>query len=77
METTEEDAENCKFISDRCKLSIGNKIIIDNCLLDCALTSFVKSLQISGFTIYFISTSLEEPGFYVTKGFYGHTIFES
>lgn len=46
-------------------------------MLDGDLTSLVTSLQISGFTIYFVNTSLEEDGLYVTKEFHRHTISES
>ncbi|KAI8334460.1 hypothetical protein BD560DRAFT_316863, partial [Blakeslea trispora] len=57
-----EDTGDAKFISDRFKLSIENKVIIDNYLLDGVLLSSVNSLQVSGLGIYFINTTLEEPG---------------
>ncbi|KAI8890553.1 hypothetical protein K501DRAFT_168606 [Backusella circina FSU 941] len=77
MEAAEEDAGNKKFVLDRCKLSIETKVIIDDHLMNGVLTSSVTSLQISGFTIYFINTSLEEPGLYVARECHEHTISES
>ncbi|KAG1445857.1 hypothetical protein G6F55_011784 [Rhizopus delemar] len=63
LEAAEENAGNAKFIFDRFKISIENKVIIDNYLLDGALLSSVNSLQVSGLGIHFLNTTLEEPGF--------------
>ncbi|KAI8088515.1 hypothetical protein BDF21DRAFT_396657 [Thamnidium elegans] len=41
------------------------------------ITNSLNSLRISGFTIYFVNTFLEEPDLYVTKEFHRHTISES
>ncbi|EIE80406.1 hypothetical protein RO3G_05111 [Rhizopus delemar RA 99-880] len=62
LEAAEEDAGNAKFVFDRFKISIENKAIIDNYLLDGALLNSVNSLQVSGLGIYFLNTILEEPG---------------
>jgi hypothetical protein len=67
MEAAEEDAGNAKFIFDRCKLSIENKMIIDKYLMNGVAISSVDSLQISGLQVFFVNTCLEEPGLYVTK----------
>ncbi|KAG1171889.1 hypothetical protein G6F36_011683 [Rhizopus arrhizus] len=67
LEAAEEDAGNAKFVFDRFKISIENKAIIDNYLLDGALLNSVNSLQVSGLGIYFLNTILEEPGLYPSE----------
>ncbi|GAA5816146.1 hypothetical protein MFLAVUS_009672 [Mucor flavus] len=66
MEASEEYPGDAKFISDRCKLSIENKTIIDRFLVDGIKITSVDSLQISGLEVFFINACLEEPGLYVT-----------
>ncbi|KAG2230781.1 hypothetical protein INT48_006803 [Thamnidium elegans] len=77
LEAAEGDPGNTKFIFDRFKISIENKVIIDNYLLDGALLSSVNSLQVSGLGIHFLNTTLEEPGLYVTKELNYHTVSKS
>lgn len=77
MEAAEEDAGNAKFTFDRCKLSVENKVIIDNYLSHGALRSSVSSLQVTGLTVHFLNTSLEETGLYVTKEVHAHDFSSS
>ncbi|KAG2200169.1 hypothetical protein INT47_012450, partial [Mucor saturninus] len=70
LETAAEDASNAKFNLDRYKVSLENKVIIENYLLDSTLLTSVNSLQVSGLGIHFLNTTFEELGFYVTKELY-------
>ncbi|CAO3615244.1 unnamed protein product [Mucor hiemalis] len=66
MEASEEAPGEAKFVSDRCKLSIENKTIIDRLLLNGVNISSIESLQISGLEIFFVNTCLEKRGLYET-----------
>ncbi|OBZ91643.1 hypothetical protein A0J61_00313 [Choanephora cucurbitarum] len=77
LEAAAEDAGNPKFIFDRVKISIENKVIIDNHLLDGSLLSSVNYLQVSGLEVHFLNTTLQEPGLYITKELYCHNISKS
>ncbi|KAI7894045.1 uncharacterized protein EV154DRAFT_560811 [Mucor mucedo] len=65
LETAAEDASNAKFNLDRYKISIENKVILENYLLDSTLLNSVNSLQVSDLRINFLNTTLKEPGFYL------------
>ncbi|KAL4207380.1 hypothetical protein CU097_005653 [Rhizopus azygosporus] len=77
MKAAEEDPGNTKFISDRCKLSIKNKVIIDKYLMDGVNIISIDSLQNSGLQAFFVNTSLEERGPYITMQFHNHSISKS
>lgn len=66
MEAAEEAPGDAKFVSDRCKLSIENKTIIDIFLLNGVRITSIGSLQISGLEAFFVNTCLEKRGLYVT-----------
>lgn len=74
MEAAEEEPGNAKFVADRCKLSIENKIIIDIYLIDDVCISSVNSLQICGLQAFMVNTYLEEHGLYITTKFNDHSI---
>lgn len=53
VEAAEEDLGNAKFVSDRSKLSVESKTIIDRYLMDGVNITSVDSLQISGLQVFF------------------------
>ncbi|KAG1046726.1 hypothetical protein G6F43_010801 [Rhizopus delemar] len=77
MEAAVEGSGNAKFVSDRFKLSIENKMIIDRYLMDGVDITSVDSLQISGLQVFFLNTSLKEQGLYVTTQFHYQSITKS
>ncbi|KAG0822499.1 hypothetical protein G6F18_011751 [Rhizopus arrhizus] len=74
MEASEEGHGNAKFVNDRVKLSIESKTIIDRYLMDGVDITSVDSLQISGLQVFFLNTSFEEHGLYVTTQFHHQSI---
>ncbi|GAA5809674.1 hypothetical protein MFLAVUS_003086 [Mucor flavus] len=77
FETTEEDPGDVKYTSDRCKVPIVSKAIVDKFLLDGCLIDSVDSLQIRGLEIRIGNTTLAEPGLYVGTQFYTSAIDKS
>lgn len=77
MEAAEEDPGNAKFVADRCKLSIENKMIIDRYLMDGVCINSVDSLQICGLQVFMVNTSLKKHGLYITTKFNDHGITKS
>lgn len=77
MEAAEEAPGEAKFVLDRCKLSIENKTIIDRFLLNGVKILSINSLQISGLEVFFVNTSLEKRGLYVTTKTSKHGIDNS
>jgi hypothetical protein len=76
-EVAEEDSGDAKFVSDRYKISIENKVIIDRYLLDGVKIISVDALQISGLQVFFLNTSLKEPGLYVSTELCDYSITKS
>lgn len=77
MEAAEEDPGDAKYLSDRCKVLVESKAMIDKFLLDGCLIDTVDSLQICGLEVYFGSISLAARGLYVGTQFYNGTISNS
>lgn len=77
LEAAAKDSGSAKFMNDRIKISIENKVIIDNYLMDSVLVDSVNSLQVYGLSVHLLNTTLEEPGLYVTKELCNHTISKS
>ncbi|KAL0138629.1 hypothetical protein V8B55DRAFT_1564823 [Mucor lusitanicus] len=73
MEAAEEDPGDAKYLSDRCKVLVESKAMIDKFLLDGCLIDTVDSLQF----VYFGSISLAARGLYVGTQFYNGTISNS
>lgn len=55
VEAAEEDPEDIKFNSDRCKVLIENKAIVDRYLMEGCFVDNVDSLQICGLKVFFLS----------------------
>lgn len=70
MEAAKEEPGKAKFTSDRCKLLIESKAMIDKFLLDGCLIDGVDALQICGLDIFFVNTTLEAPGLYIGNQYY-------
>ncbi|KAI9275280.1 hypothetical protein EDC94DRAFT_638353 [Helicostylum pulchrum] len=77
LEAAEEDPGDVKYTSDRCKVTIESKAIIDKFVLDGCLIDSVDSLQVSGLELHFGRTTLARPGLYIADQFYTTTIDKS
>lgn len=77
FEAAEEDPGDVKYVSDRCKVMIESKAIIDKVVLDECLIDSVDSLQVCGLEIHFSNTTLAEPGLYIGTQLYTSTIDKS
>lgn len=64
-EAAEESPGKVKFNSDRCKVLIESKVIIDRFILDGCHIDNVDSLQICGIEVYFIKLELQDNGVYI------------
>lgn len=77
VEAAEEDPEDIKFNSDRCKVLIENKAIVDRYLMEGCFVDNVDSLQICGLKVFFfINLALQHQGLYVGTQFY-HAAIDS
>lgn len=74
FEAAEEEPEDFKYTSGRCKVLIESKDIIDKFVLDGCLIDSVDSLQLCGLKIRFGNTTLAKPGLYVGDEFYTYTV---
>ena len=77
MEAAEEQPGATKFTSDRCKVLIESKAMIDKSLLDGCLIDSVDSLQIFGLEIHFVNITLNALGVYISTQFYTGSIESS
>lgn len=64
-EVSKESPGDKKFHSDRCKVNVENKVVIDRFLDDLCNIDSVDSIQICGLEIFIINLSLGAPGVYV------------
>ncbi|KAL7326746.1 hypothetical protein PS15p_209036 [Mucor circinelloides] len=63
-----------KFTSDRSKLQIEAKVVIDNHIRNDTNITSVESLQICGLEVFITNLKLESPGLYVGNEIYHHQI---
>lgn len=63
-----------KFTSDRSKLQIEAKVVIDNHIRNDTNITSVDSLQICGLAVFVTNLKLEAPGLYVVNEIYHHQI---
>ncbi|KAG2195018.1 hypothetical protein INT47_005618 [Mucor saturninus] len=75
-EAAEESPGKVKFSSDRCKVLIESKVIVDRFILDSCHIDNVDSLQICGMEIYFIKLELRDNGLY-TKTQHYHSVIDA
>ena len=64
-EAAEESPGKVNFNSDRCKVLIESKVIVDRFILDGCHIDNVDSLQICGMEVYFIKLELQDNGLYI------------
>ncbi|CAO3693081.1 unnamed protein product [Rhizopus stolonifer] len=76
-EAAEEGPGDSKFKSDRCKVLIESKAVVDRYLLDGCFVDNVDSLQICGLEIFFINLTLQDQGLYVGTQFYHSVVNNS
>ncbi|CAO3659272.1 unnamed protein product [Rhizopus stolonifer] len=74
MEGAEEQSGDAKYISDRCKVLVESKVMIDKFPLDECLIGSIDSLQICGLEIYFVNISLTVPGTQFYRGSIGNSL---
>ncbi|KAI7892251.1 uncharacterized protein EV154DRAFT_550831 [Mucor mucedo] len=75
-EAAEENPGKVKFHSDRCKVLIESKAIVDRFILDGCNIDNVDSLQICGMEIYFIKLELRDHGLYTGTQHY-HSVVDA
>ncbi|KAG1472311.1 hypothetical protein G6F56_001610 [Rhizopus delemar] len=75
-EAAEENPGSAKFNSDRCKVLIESKAIVDRFILDGCPIDNVDSLQICGMEAYFIKLELQDNGLYIGTQHY-HSVVDA
>lgn len=75
-EAAEENPGRAKFNSDRCKVLIESKAIVDRFILNGCHIDNVDSLQICGKEIYFIKLELRDNGLYTGTQHY-HSVVDA